>query len=147
MADLNKYAIPDANGIRWAEATTKNGVLYRHGFHHTATPKASAGNEASAINSGRGVIKASGDGGVDVNWPLGTKADHISVCHVTSYDFFATPDDLVYDYQMKFFVDGGWDRTFTDDLNVEYSCVTITNGSHYIQFSSSSTNPAIRHVS
>ena len=142
MADLNKYAIPDANGIRWAEATSKNGVLYRHGFLNTATPKASSGNEA------REAINASDDDGVNVNWALGTSANlSPAICHVTSYNFFATPDDLIYDYQLGFYVDGGWSRTFRDDLGTNYSCSTVTNGSHYIQFSSSSTNPAICHVS
>ena len=137
MADLSKYAIADANGIRWAEAKNKNGVLYRHGFLSTAAPKTS---ETSAF------IKASDK--VKVNWPLGTSANiSPAICHVTSYDFFATPNDLVYDYQLKFYVDGGWDRTFTDDLGVDYDCTTVTNGSHYIQFSSSSTNPTICYVS
>ena len=99
MADLNKYTIPDAKGIRWAEATSKNGVRYRHGFLNTATPKASAGNETNEV------VKASDDG-VKVKWPLGTSNTFKSgdpvhdICHITSYDFFATPDDLVYDYQL-----------------------------------------------
>lgn len=153
MADLKTYAIPDANGIRWAEATSKNGVHYKHGFLNTATPRASAGNEASAINFAREGVNASDDDGVDVNWALGTSATFSSgdavydKCHITSYDFFATPDDAVYDYQLKFSVNGGWGRTFTDDLNVGYWCSTVTNGAHYIQFSSSSTNPTIVHVS
>ena len=146
MADLNKYTIPDAKGIRWAEATSKNGVRYRHGFLNTATPKASAGTETNEV------VKASDDG-VKVKWPLGTSNTFKSgdpvhdICHITSYDFFATPDDLVYDYQLKFSVDGGWSRTFIDDLNVDYGCTTVTNGAHYIQFSSSSTSPCICHVS
>jgi len=146
MADLSKYAIPDANGIRWAEATSKNGVHYRHGFLNSDTPNlASAGHEASAIT-----VKASDDDsdGVDVKWALGTSANFASaICHVTNYDFFATPHDLIYDYQLLFAVDGGWLRTFTDDLNTDFRCFTIANGSHYIQFSSSSTNPFICHVS
>ena len=139
MVDLSKYAIADANGIRWAEATNKNGVRYRHGFINTATIKASAGNEA---------IQASASDGVKVNWPLGTKGNvSPAICNVTSYDFFSTPNDAVYDYQLGFYVDGGWSRTFTDDKNVDYYCSTVTNGSHYIQFSSSSTSPCICYVS
>ena len=147
MADLSKYAAPDANGFRWAEAKNKNGVLYRHGFLDTDTIKASAGNEASED------VKASAElevnsARVKVDWPLGTKGDiSPAICNVTAYDFFATPDDAIYDYQLKFFVTGGWSRTFTDDLKVDYSCTTITNGRHYIQFSSSSTSPCICNVS
>ena len=142
MADLSKYAIADANGIRWAEAKNTNGVLYRHGFLNTDTIKESDGNEASEV------VKASANNGDNVNWPLGTKGNiSPAICNVTSYDFFATPNDAIYDYQLKFFVTGGWSRTFTDDLKVDYSCTTITNGRHYIQFSSSSTSPCICNVS
>ena len=145
MADLSKYAIPDANSIRWTEATSKNGVRYRHGFLNTATTKASAGNEATRSE----VVKASDDG-VKVNWPLGTSNTFKSgdpvhnKCHITSYDFFANHKDLVY---LKFSVDNGWERTFTDDLNDVYICATKPNGNHYIQFTSSSANPTICHVS
>ena len=142
MADLSKYAIADANGIRWAEAKDTNGVLYRHGFLNTDTIKESDGNEASEV------VKASADDGGKVDWPLGTSGTiSPAICHVTSYEFFETPDDLIYDYQLRFFVTGGWVRTFTDDKKVDYSCTTVTNGKHYIQFSSSSTSPCICNVS
>ena len=145
MADLSKYAAPDANGFRWAEAKNKNGVLYRHGFLDTDTIKASAGNEASED------VKASAElevnsARVKVDWPLGTKGDiSPAICNVTAYDFFATPDDP-FDYQLKFCVDGGWFRTFTDDKYVDHGCSTFINGWHSIQFSSPSTSPCICFV-
>ena len=142
MVDLSKYAPPDANGIRWVDAKNKNGVVYRHGFLNTDTIKASAGNEASEN------VKASDDDKVAVNWPLGTSGDvSPAVCNVTGYEFFATPNDAIFDYQLKFSVDGGWLRTFTDDLDADYFCTTVSNGWHYIQFSSSSTSPCICYVS
>ena len=142
MADLSKYAPPDAYGIRWVDAKNKNGVVYRHGFLDTDTIKASAGNQASED------VKASDDDKVAVNWPLGTSGDvSPAVCHIIGYEFFATPDDVIFDYQLKINVDGGRFRIFTDDLNNDYACTTLFNGWHYIQLSTSSTSPCICYVS
>ena len=143
MADLSKYAPPDAYGIRWVDAKDSNGVVYRHGFLDTDAIKESAGNRASED------VKESDDDRdkVPVNWPLGTNGDvSPTVRNVIAYAFFALPDHPIFDYQLSFCVDGGWERVFTDDKDVDYTCATLFNGWHYIQFSSPSTSPCICYV-
>ena len=142
MADLSKYAPPDAKGIRWVDAKDSNGVVYRHGFLDANTIKESAGNRASED------VKASDDGKVAVNWPLGTSGDvSPPVRNVIAYAFFSLPDHPIFDYQFSFCVNGGWERIFTDDKDADYTCATLFNGWHYIQFSSPSTSPCICYVS
>ena len=75
MTDLSKYAKANDKGIRWAEATTKNGVRYRHGFLDTATIKAPAGNDR-----------------VKVDWALGTSGNiSPAICHVLTMTSLRLP--------------------------------------------------------
>lgn len=129
MADQIKFAAPDANGVRWADGTSKKGVSFRYGYKDTGS--------STARNP---VIKASDDGWYSVNWTVGssgTTSDEIhNNTHITGYDLIKLAHNDLYDYQLTFYVDGGWERNFKDDDNDEYSCTTVTNGAHSIQYNS-----------
>lgn len=127
------------------EYTSENGDKFQVGYPKSAGYTEDNLDQLLDLMKTKGIISDSNDS-VTVNWPV--PSTHNPTKQDVQYIGISRAElstGIGYDYKLDFWNTKGWKFYFKDGTGDIYSCTTVRNGHHFIQYGSN--DPTIVEVS